>query len=141
MSSHPMITALGMVLTLLAIAPATAAEHVPVPPIFQGTGGDPTETLRNYPLGVIDELVAFSHHGTAHQKITLPNGHRGWVYDYGYGHATHRFILEFDEAGIVSNVLYRGLGPHDGLSALSLQVTPITEPREEHGGWKWPASN
>ena len=118
-----------------------ATEHIPQPPMLLRDAGDPSEVLQAYPLGVIDELTAFGQHGGAHQKITLPNGHTGWVYEYGYGHGTHRYILEFDQRGVVSNVIYRGLGPHDGMSSLILQTHQIEEPREEHGGWKWPSSN
>ena len=120
---------------------ADATEHIPQPPTLLRDAGDPSEVLETYPLGVIDELTAFGQHGGAHQKITLPNGHMGWVYEYGYGHGTHRYILEFDNTGTVSNVIYRGLGPHDGMSALILQTRQIEKPREEHGGWKWPSSN
>ncbi|MBD3620230.1 MAG: hypothetical protein LPK43_01030 [Gammaproteobacteria bacterium] len=132
-----------LLLAAIAFTPMNlgATEHIPQPPTLPRDAGDPSEALQAYPLGVIDELTAFGQHGGAHQKITLPNGHMGWVYEYGYGHGTHRYILEFDQRGVVSNVIYRGLGPHDGISALILQSPQIEKPREEHGGWQWPSSN
>jgi len=40
-----------------------------------------TEVLTSYPLGKMNKIAAFSHHGKANKEIMLPNGREGWVYE------------------------------------------------------------
>jgi hypothetical protein len=124
--------------TTLAVA---SQNDIPRPPFFSDDA-DPEEVLANYPLNVMDELLAFSYHGTAIQQIMLPNGHTGWVYEVG-GTPTHKlyvspsgkeshlleanrsygvrtYTLVFDEKMVV-NVLYRDNVRNEELSALQIQ--------------------
>lgn len=104
-------------------------------------------TLRAYPLGVVTKQSAISHHGKPQQEIKLPNGLEGWVYEIGgpskaappvkknllgdiVGPHPHRvpqvspaasYTLVFDDRGMVVDVLYNEKGPHNGLTALSVQ--------------------
>jgi hypothetical protein len=102
----------------------------------------PEVVLRTYPLGVITKQAAFSHHGKAVHTLILPNGKEGWVYEVGdkqaktYQHPTTKkhtvyetgpgygvriYTLEFDDKGVVIDVLYNEQGRHDGLTALQVQ--------------------
>ena len=124
--------------TTISIA---AQGEIPRPPFFSEEA-DPEEVLAQYPLNVMTEQLAFSYHGTPIQKITLPNGHSGWVYEVG-GTPTHRlyvqpsgkeshlfeadrsrgvktYTLVFDEK-LVVNVLYRDNDHNKVLSALQIQ--------------------
>lgn len=131
----------------IAIAAATItlagghAGSLPMPPSFTDEVA-PETVLRTYPLGVITKQAAFSHHGKAVRNLTLPNGKEGWVYETGgkqsktYQHPTKQmqtvyesglgngvriYTLEFDENGVVIDVLYNEQGRHDGLTALQEQ--------------------
>lgn len=126
---------------------------LPMPPAFTADAAV-ERTLRAYPLGVITKQAAFSHHGTAHREIKLPNGLEGWVYDVGglpkavpyvspagkkqtvreteATHATRSYTLVFDTRGVVVDVLYSEDGRHDGLTALSLQYRQGLVRTEEH---------
>ncbi len=100
-----------------------AAEQKPpsMPPAFS-TGTDMEEALLKYPLGVITKEAAFSHHGQATRKITLPNGDEGWVYRVGEESGLRTYTLEFNDKGVVTDVLYNEKGRHNGLTALQLQA-------------------
>ncbi|MDP2028266.1 MAG: hypothetical protein Q8K12_01345 [Thiobacillus sp.] len=131
---------------VIAIAVATPpiaghAAPLPMPPSFTGEA-TPEAVLRTYPLGVITKQAAFSHHGKAVRTSVLPNGKEGWVYEVGgkqaqiYQHPTKEkhsvyetgpgygvriYTLEFDDKGVVIDVLYNEQGRHDGLTALQVQ--------------------
>lgn len=127
---------------LLAVWTGLAvAATKPMPPDFS-VSADPEKVLRDYPLGVITKDDAFVHHGKAVRTITLPNGEEGWVYEVGGTHPeTYRsptgqkqtveesgpgyglrtYTLEFDNRGVVIDVLYNENGRHNGLTALQLQ--------------------
>ncbi|WP_018507743.1 hypothetical protein [Thiobacillus thioparus] len=130
----------------IAIAAATTtlagyAAPLPMPPSFTDEVA-PEVVLRTYPLGVITKQAAFSHHGKAVHTLILPNGKEGWVYEVGdkqaktYQHPTTKkhtvyetgpgygvriYTLEFDDKGVVIDVLYNEQGRHDGLTALQVQ--------------------
>lgn len=126
---------------------------LPMPPNFT-SGASVEQTLHAYPLGVVTRQAAFSHHGTAHREIKLPNGLEGWVYDVGgvpkdvsyigpkgkrqtvreapVSHEARSYTLVFDNRGVVVDVLYNESGPHDGLTALSLQHRKGVLRMEEH---------
>lgn len=130
---------------LLALATAVAATGLagplPMPPSFTEQT-DPETVLRAYPLGRLTKLAVFSHHGKAIRSLVLPNGKQGWVYEVGGkqartyeqptrsqqtvyervpGRSVRTYTLEFDDKGVVIDVLYNEQGPHDGLTALQLQ--------------------
>jgi hypothetical protein len=128
----------------IAAATTTLAGHTapfPMPPSFTDEVA-PEVVLRTYPLGVITKQAAFSHHGKAVHTLILPNGKEGWVYEVGdkqaktYQHPTTKkhtvyetgpgygvriYTLEFDDKGVVIDVLYNEQGRHDGLTALQMQ--------------------
>ncbi|ODU32338.1 MAG: hypothetical protein ABS93_00475 [Thiobacillus sp. SCN 62-729] len=130
----------------IAAATTTLAGHaapLPMPPSFTDEVA-PAVVLRTYPLGVITKQAAFSHHGKAIHTLILPNGKEGWVYEVGdkqaktYQHPTKEkqkhtvyetepgngmrtYTLEFDDKGVVIDVLYNEQGRHDGLTALQVQ--------------------
>jgi len=128
----------------IAAATTTLAGHaapLPMPPSFTDEVA-PEVVLRTYPLGVITKQAAFSHHGKAIHTLILPNGKEGWVYEVGdkqaktYQHPTTKkhtvyetgpgygvriYTLEFDNKGVVIDVLYNEQGRHDGLTALQVQ--------------------
>ncbi len=58
------------------------AGSIPRPPSFSADA-DPEEILARYPLNVLNEQLAFSYYGAPVRKVTLPNGHTGWVYEVG----------------------------------------------------------
>jgi len=123
---------------------AVAAETVTMPPRFT-TEMDAGTLLRAYPLGTISKQAAFSHHGKANRTVKLPNGMEGWVYEIGGGaqartytepsgeqqqveeknggFGLRTYTLEFDDRGMVIDVLYHEHGRHDGLTALQSQYT------------------
>ncbi len=100
---------------------AAGQKYPPMPPDFS-TRTDMEAALLIYPLGVITKEAAFSHHGQATRKVTLPNGNEGWVYQVGEGYGLRTYTLEFNEKGIVIDVLYNENGRHNGLTALQLQA-------------------
>ncbi|MES2369364.1 MAG: hypothetical protein V4554_07715 [Pseudomonadota bacterium] len=128
----------------IAAATTTLAGHaapLPMPPSFTDEVA-PEVVLRTYPLGAITKQAAFSHHGKAVHTLILPNGKEGWVYEVGdkqaktYQHPTTKkhtvyetgpgygvriYTLEFDDKGVVIDVLYNEQGRHDGLTALQVQ--------------------
>ena len=100
---------------------AAEQKFPPTPPDFSTTTHVQAALLK-YPLGVISKEAAFSHHGQATRKVTLPNGNEGWVYQVGEGAGLRTYTLEFNEKGVVTDVLYKEQGRHNGLSALLLQA-------------------
>lgn len=149
---HKTLTALFLALALNPWG-GLARAALPMPPVFSPNA--PVEqTLQSYPLGVITKQAAFSHHGKAHREIKLPNGLAGWVYDVGglpkttlyvsptgkkqtvteteAAHQARGYTLVFDNRGLVVDVLYNEKGPHDGLTALSLQHMKGAVRMEEH---------
>lgn len=90
---------------------------LPMPPVFS-TEADPQAVLKHYPLGVIDRQAAFVHHGKAHHTVTLPNGKEGWVYEVGEERGIRTYTLEFDDKGVVIDVLYQEIGRHSGQTAV-----------------------
>lgn len=100
---------------------AAEQKYPPMPPYFT-TRADAEAVLLKYPLGVITKEAAFSHHGQATRKVTLPNGNEGWVYQVGEGTGLRTYTLEFNGKGIVIDVLYNEQGRHNGLTALQLQA-------------------
>lgn len=104
-----------------ALSFAAGPVHPPMPPVFSATA-DPEDTLRQYPLGVILNVAAFSHHGPAHRKVKLPNGNEGWVYQVGEGAGLSTYTLELDVKGMVIDVLYNETGHRNGLTALQVQA-------------------
>lgn len=135
---------LNVLLALTTVAAtATLAGQLSMPPSFTEQV-EPEAVLRAYPLGVITKQAAFSHHGKAVRTLILPNGKVGWVYEVGgkqaktYQHPTKEkqkhtvyetepgndvrtYTLEFDDKGVVIDVLYNEQGRHDGLTALQVQ--------------------
>jgi hypothetical protein len=132
------LAAAGAFWTITAIA----ADKLPVPPRFTAEA-ERMEILRNYPLGVIPQQAAFSHHGKADLEVALPNGLEGWVYEVGrkgksrtyetpqgkertvtesqHSRGTRTYTLVFGSNGKVVDVLYNEHGRHDGLTALQAQ--------------------
>lgn len=130
----------------IAAATTTLAGHagpLPMPPSFTDELA-PEVVLRTYPLGVITKQAAFSHHGKAVRTLILPNGKEGWVYEVGGkqaqtyqhpnptkerhtvyetgpGNGVRLYTLEFDDKGVVIDVLYNEQGRHDGLTAVQAQ--------------------
>lgn len=143
---------LFLALLLAPLASQSQPVGAPMPPTFKRNAAI-EQTLRAYPLGVITEQMAFSHHGEPHRKLKLPNGLTGWIYDVGGlpvsapyvsptgkkqtvtetdpSHAARSYTLVFDNRGIVVDVLYNERGRHDGLTALALQNAKGVRP-EEH---------
>lgn len=102
----------------------------------------PESALRVYPLGVLTQQAAFSHHGAPEKKVTLPNGKEGWIYVVGYGNnlktyqlpsgatktvketawelGVRNFTLVFDD-GVVIDVIYKDDGNDIGVTAMELQ--------------------
>ena len=121
---------------------AIAADKLPVPPRFTAET-ERMEVLETYPLGVITQQAAFSHHGKADFEVELPNGLEGWVYEVGrtkekaayrqpggeertvtetrHDRGTRLYTLVFGPGGKVIDVLYNEHGRHDGLTALQVQ--------------------
>lgn len=134
-----------------------------MPPAFT-PGASVAWTLRAYPLGVVTKQTALSHHGKPQRDIRLPNGLEGWVYDIGgrskappagpagerknllgdvVGPHPHRvpaaspavsYTLVFDNRSVVVDVLYNEKGPHNGLTALSVQHMKEAERVERPSG-------
>lgn len=115
------IIAMFMTLTMIsALAHAAERSSLPMPPYFS-VDSDPETVLREYPLGVITQQAAFSHHGKATRSVKLPNGNDGWVYQVGEESRLSTYTLEFDIQDRVIDVLYNERGRHNGLTALQLQ--------------------
>lgn len=130
------------VVLLLATVAHAETNHTPMPPVFN-LKASPEQILERYPLGQINRLAAFSHHGKAHQTVTLVNGLTGWVYEVHRGGkpetfkrpdgkemtrldthdhpAARAFTLVFDGAGHVIDVLYQDLQHGNTNSALLVQ--------------------
>ncbi len=119
---HTVIVMLITVATLLNVFSYAADRKIPPMPPYFTTRADMEAVLLKYPLGVITKEAAFSHHGQATRKVTLPNGNEGWVYQVGEGTGLRTYTLEFNGRGVVIDVLYNEQGRHNGLTALELQA-------------------
>lgn len=144
-------------IALLWTATVTA-QNLPMPPRFTAAEA-PEQVLDNYPLGVVTELAAHSHHGHPDHKITLPNRREGWVYEVFGGTNPKSYVeprgteqtirhtdssaprwsytLVIDTDGTVIDLLYDDQHSEFGLSALQLQrrADPAASklPGTEHG--------
>ena len=139
---HKIIAAGLLALSTLLASSLGAAAEVSMPPHFSG-GADPAGALGGYPLGEIDRQAAFSHHGKASRKVSLPNGLTGWVYDVDpdldqltfthptgsseevrvpeLGTARASYTLVFDTRDLIVDVLYAEAGGANRMSALQVQ--------------------
>ena len=61
-----------------------------------------TEVLTSYPLGKINKIAAFSHHGKANKEIKLPNGREGWVYEVEEYYTPKIYIMANGEKKVVN---------------------------------------
>lgn len=118
---------LFMVLTgffslVIPLVPYAETEKISMPPRLT-LNELPPAVLVAYPLGVVNQQAAFSHHGSAHRRLTLPNGNEGWIFNVGDKGWHRTYTLVFDANGMVSDVLYYDHSKHSdsGLSALQLQ--------------------
>lgn len=92
-----------------------------MPPMFS-IKSDPEDVLLTYPLGVITEQAAFSHHGGPVKKLALPNGNQGWLYKAGEEAGVPSvYILQFSHEGVVIDVLHKDYRYKKGHSALQYQ--------------------
>lgn len=121
MKHTAIIMAVLMAALFSAFIEAAESKYPPMPPDFS-IKTDTKEALLKYPLGVITQVAAFSHHGQATRKVTLPNGNEGWVYQVGEGYGLRTYTLEFNDKQVVIDVLYNENGRHNGLTALQLQA-------------------
>lgn len=130
---HTVIIMLVTAASLLGVfSYAAEQKYPPMPPDFS-TKTNMEAALLKYPLGVITKEAAFSHHGKATRTVTLPNGNEGWVYQVGEGYGLRTYTLEFNEKGVVIDVLYNEKGRHNGLTALQVQAqaTKVLGPEAE----------
>ena len=102
------------------------SHYMPMPPKF-GINSEPEKVLLDYPLGVINQQAAFSHHGKSHKDLELPNKNVGWLYDVGQSAYHRTYILVFDKQGIVVDVLYYDHSRYStyGISALLMQSVNV----------------
>lgn len=122
------VTFIVISLLLLFIAPVTAHSAKQMPPDF-AFGNEPSDILRSYPLGTINEQEAFAHHGGPIRKETLPNGNQGWIYLSGEEAGVPSFyVLQFSQDGIVIDVLHKDYRYKIGHSALQYQYLINKEP-------------
>jgi len=61
-----------------------------------------TEVLTSYPLGKINKIAAFSHHGKANKEIMLPNGREGWVYEAEGYYTPKTYIMANGEKKVMN---------------------------------------
>lgn len=115
-----------MPILISANASSEETQHLPMPPKFN-LDSAPEKLLENYPLGMVNKVAAFSHHGASTKEITFPNGRTGWVYDIGRIETHRIYILVFDTNDYVSDVLYYDHGKYDkfGISALLIQTKQL----------------
>ena len=115
-------------LLLLLAAPITAQTTKRMPPSF-AFGNEPSDVLKNYPLGSINQQDAFSHHGVPTRKEVLPNGNQGWIYKSGEeAGVLSIYVLEFSRDGIVIDVLHKDHRYKMGHSALQYQYLVDKDP-------------
>ncbi|MCW9023099.1 MAG: hypothetical protein OQK73_00310 [Gammaproteobacteria bacterium] len=126
-------------ITILYLGPVSA-DNLKMPMKFK-YDSQPTKVLQTYPLGTLNRMAVFSHHGKADKEVTLPNGRGGWVYDVSMymlpkiyykpngekkvvqerqkSNRNQMYILVFGQDGNVMDVIYQDKST--GLSALQLQ--------------------
>lgn len=115
-------------LLLLLATPIAAQSTKQMPPDF-AFGNEPSDVLRSYPLGIINEQDAFAHHGGPVRKEVLPNGNQGWIYLSGEEAGVPSFyVLEFLQDGIVMDVLHKDHRYKMGHSALQYQYLVDKDP-------------
>lgn len=150
-----MILVLAFSLSLAAQAvPPGNGGYLPMPPNFS-IKADRDQVLKEYPLGVITKMAAFSHHGQPHKTVELPNGLEGWIYEnvlknikifelpsgekrevesMENSHLVSTFTLVFDSSGVVIDVLYQEPGHGNADSALLVQRE--SKPDIEKSPWR-----
>ena len=117
-------------LMLLVSIPTPAYSVKQKPPDFS-FGNEPRNVLRSYPLGTINEQVAFAHHGGPIRKEVLPNGNQGWIYQPGLEFGVPNiYVLQFSGDGVVIDVLHKDYRDKLGNSALQLQYLIDKNPME-----------
>lgn len=135
-----LVFAFALSLTVQAAPPGNGG-FLPMPPIFS-IEADRDQVLKEYPLGVITKMAAFTHHGQPHKTIALPNGLEGWVYEnvlknnksfelpsgekremesMENAHLVSTYTLVFDSRDVVIDVLYQEPGHGNADSALLVQ--------------------
>lgn len=135
-----LVLAFSLSLTVQAAPPGNGG-FLPMPPKFS-IEADRDQVLKEYPLGVITKMAAFTHHGQPHKTVELPNGLEGWVYEnilknnksfelptgekremesMENAHLVSTYTLVFDSSGVVSDVLYQEPGHGRADSALLVQ--------------------
>lgn len=72
-----MIRILGGMAASFAVYAAYAVKPMPSKFTLNQEAG---KILQGYPLGIINQQDAFSHHGPPLKKIILPNGNWAWLY-------------------------------------------------------------
>jgi len=119
---------------------SASAENAKMPMKFK-YDSKPEKVLQTYPLGSLNRMAVFSHHGKADKEIVLPNGRSGWVYDVSMymmpkvyykpsgekkvvqerqkSNRNQMYILVFGQDDKVIDVIYQDKST--GLSALQLQ--------------------
>ncbi|HID50192.1 MAG TPA: hypothetical protein EYP40_11395 [Chromatiales bacterium] len=112
----------GLGAAVMPMPAYSESETLPMPPRFT-QNALPATVLLAYPLGMIDHQAAFSHHGSAHRRLTMPNGNEGWVFNIGDKEWHRTYTLVFKQDGTVGDVLYHDHSRYSetGLSALLLQ--------------------
>ena len=124
------VTSVVISLVLLVSIPVPAYSAKQKPPSFS-FGNEPSEVLRSYPLGTINEQDAFAHHGGPIRKEVLPNGNQGWIYQPGLEFGVPSiYVLQFSGDGVVIDVLHKDYRDKLGNSALQLQYLIDKDPME-----------
>jgi len=117
---------ISLALLLISTSPAYSAKQMP--PSF-AFGNEPSDVLKNYPLGSINQQDAFSHHGGPIRKEVLPNGNQGWIYLSGEEAGVPSiYVLEFSQDGIVIDVLHKDHRYKLGHSSLQYQYLIDKDP-------------
>lgn len=115
-------------LSLLFAGPIAAQTTKQMPPSFE-FGNEPSDVLKNYPLGSINQQDAFSHHGGPIRKEVLPNGNQGWIYKSGdKAGVPSIYVLQFSSDGVVIDVLHKDYRYKIGHSALQYQYLVDKDP-------------
>lgn len=143
-----LVLAFALSLPVQAASPGNEG-YLPMPLKFS-LESDHTEVMKNYPLGVITKMAAFTHHGQPHKTVELPNGLEGWMYENVLkknksfkmssgekremesmedAHFVSTYTLVFDSGGVVRDVLYQE--PSHGNAESALLVQRVSKPDVE----------
>lgn len=115
-------------LLLLFAAPIAAQATKQTPPSFE-FGNEPSDVLKNYPLGSINQQDAFAHHGAPILKEVLPNGNEAWIYKSGeMAGVPSIYVLQYSSDGIVIDVLHKDHRYKIGHTALQYQYLVDKDP-------------